>query len=129
MMEFHKAMKEAYGEKYKGKMDIDTDEVEKAEVKIDGDKATLKMPDQRAGMDLVKKDGAWKIDPGEKLSKDPDKSIKMMKAQVEAYEAVMDDIGKEGETAESIGKKLMQAQMKAMGMGEMPKPEMPTLPE
>ncbi len=129
MMAYHKKMKDAYGDKFKGNMDINTDEIDKAEVKIDGDKATLKMPDQQAGMDLVKKDGAWKIDLGEKLGEDPDKAIKMMTAQVEAYEAVMDDIGKEGETVESIGKKLMQAQMKAMGMGDMPTPEMNRLPE
>jgi hypothetical protein len=129
MLEFHKKMKDAYGDEYKGDMPINTDDVDKADVKIDGDKATLKMPGQRTGMDLVKKDGAWKIDVGEKIAQDPEKGIKMMKAQVEAYESVMDDIGKEGETVDSIGKKLMQAQMKSMGMGDMPEPDMDRLPE
>ena len=128
MLKFHKKMKDAYGDEYEGDMDINTDEVDKADVKIDGDKATLKMPGQSGGMDLVKKDGAWKIDVGEKIAQNPEKGIKMMKAQVEAYESVMDDIGKEGETVDSIGKKLMQAQMKSMGMGDMPEPDMDRLP-
>ncbi len=128
MREYHKKMKDAYGEKHKGKMDINTDEIDKADVKIDGDTAKLTVPGQMGAMDLVKKDGAWKVDLGDRLAKDQEKGIKMMKAQVEAFESVMDDIGKEGETVDSIGKKLMQAQMKAMGMGDMPKPDMNQLP-
>ncbi|MFP4139311.1 MAG: hypothetical protein ACOCZU_00540 [Planctomycetota bacterium] len=129
MLEFHKKMKDAYGDEFKGDMEFGFDQFEKAEVKTDGDTATLTVPGQGGEMNLVKKDGAWKIDVGGEIGENPEKGIKMIKAQIEAYESVMEDIGKEGETVDSISKKLKEARMKAMGMGDMPEPDMNRLPE
>jgi hypothetical protein len=134
MQEFNEKMKDTYGDAFPAPSmkHFKPSDVEKAEVNVDGDTATVKVPGQAGEMKLVKKDGGWKIKPGAMLRDDLDQQIKHANASRKAIEAVMPLIGKEGETVQSIQAELGKARMKEMGVdpGNMPSgPELDTLVE
>ena len=130
---FQKAMVDAYGKEavedhQEGlqKM-LDGNLVENVQIKIDGDKAVATMEGDEEPLDLVKKDGSWKIVPKSmlaemvKLGDTPadlnnahQESIKMFQSMTDAHKKVMPMIGKEGKTAEEIHAAMGQAMMKAM---------------
>ena len=124
MHKFQEAMKKAYGEdavNEKGDDLADKKWLEEITVKIDGDKATVMKKGESKPMNLVKKDGAWKIVPDDMLpQEDVDKALKMFEVMAKAHKDQMGNIGKDGYTAEKINEELGNAMMKAM-MGNMPK--------
>jgi len=142
---FQKAMVDAYGDEA-GKDDNDSLQkmmdgswLEKVKIEIDGDKAVATSEGQDKPLNLIKKDGSWKIAADtmtagavkggatpEEASQNIDKAVKMFQAMAEAHKKVMPMIGKDGKTAEDIKKEIGAAMMKAM-FGNMPKPmPMPT---
>ncbi len=93
------------------------DNVEKAEIKIDGDKATAKIPGGMQTLHLAKFDGVWKmVNPQAKALPDERVAFYKMMAKVmnPVLEKVMGEIGKEDVTAEDIKKMLHDEQRKAM---------------
>ena len=129
MMKFEEAMVDEYGEDAvkkggsKSNLDDFKDDkwIEDVEIKIDGDKATATKKGQKKPLNLVKKDGGWKIDAGdmadEKQVKDLDKALKMFDAMIKATKDATDKIGKDGYTAEKINKEMGEEMMKAMMAG------------
>jgi hypothetical protein len=132
---FYEKMNETYDQKSSAPTDLALDPaaVDKAEVKIDGDKAVLTMPDKaQKPLKLVKKDGLWYIDiasMGVASDKETQQAVKMFEAQAQAHKDVMPMIGEEGKSAEDVNaalqKKMQQAMRKAMGMDPGEMPEMP----
>ncbi len=130
---FQKAMVDAYGKEavedhQEGlqKM-LDGNLVENVQIKIDGDKAVATMEGDEKPLDLVKKDGSWKIVPKSmlaemvKLGNTPadlnnavEEAVKMFQSMADAQKKVIPLIGKEGKTAEDIQNEIGQAMMKAM---------------
>jgi hypothetical protein len=130
---FQKAMIGAYGqeavkdeEKGLQKM-LDGNLLENVQIKIDGDKAVATMEGEDKPLNLIKKDGSWKIVPASmladlvKLGDTPadlnnavEEAVKMFQAMADAQRKVIPLIGKEGKTAEDIQNEIGQAMMKAM---------------
>lgn len=142
MVRFDEKMVKAYGKEAMDKLQRrpgskmpKAAEIEsKLKITETGDKAQANMEGEKNPMDLVKVDGAWKIDAAAMLSKDKgmektDEMAKMSKAMVKAVDEVSANIGKAGTTAESIneemGQKMMAAMMEMMPKGEMKAPEAP----
>ncbi len=137
MIKFEEAMVKEYGEdavKKSGSKsnfsDFKDDKwLEDLEIKIDGDKATATKKGDKEPMNLVKKDGGWKIDAkdmaDEKQMKDLDKALKMFEAMANVTKDATDKIGKDGYTAEKINKEMGEDMMKAM-MANMPKEPIPS---
>ncbi len=129
MMKFEEAMVEEYGEdavKKDGSKnnfgDLKDDKwLEDVEIKIDGDKATATKKGEGKPMNLVKKDGGWKIAAedmaGENQTKDMDKALKMFEAMTKAMKDATGKIGKDGYTAEKINQEMGAEMMKAMMSG------------
>ena len=138
---FQKAMIGAYGqeavkdeEKGLQKM-LDGNLLEKVQIKIDGDKAVATTEGEDTPLNLIKKDGSWKIVPASiltdlvKLGDTPadlnnavEEAVKMFQAMAAAQKKVMPMIGKEGKKAEDIQNEIGQAMMNAM-LENMPDPE------
>ena len=97
----------------------------KVTVKEEGDKATATLEGEPKPLNLVKKDGSWKI-VVEDMPEGPqlDMAVKMMKTMADAHKKVLDDIGS-AKSAEDLAKKVGEEMMKAM-MGSMPMPKPPT---
>ena len=135
-MKFEDAMKKEYGEDAveqigpKGGLDEIRDEtwLDKVEIKIDGDKATAVKEGESDPLNMVKKDGVWKISADAMLPpegiKDADKTSKMFETMAKVYKDATANIGKEGYTAEKIKQEMGEAMMKAMVEMAMP-PEEP----
>jgi len=127
-MKFEEAMVKEYGEDAvkqggsKSNLDDFKDDkwLEDVEIKIDGDKATATRKGQKKPLNLVKKDGEWKIDAGdmadEKQMKDMDKALKMFESMTKATKDATGKIGKDGYTAEKINKEMYE-EMKTMMSG------------
>ncbi|MCD4699361.1 MAG: hypothetical protein K8R91_02165 [Phycisphaerae bacterium] len=126
MMKFEEAMVDEYGEdavKKGGSTgslgDFKDDKwLEDLEIKIDGDQATAAKKGEKEPLNLVKKDGGWKIDAGdmtdENQTKDVDKALKMFEAMAKVTKDATDKIGKDGYTAEKINQEMGADMMKAL---------------
>lgn len=129
LMEFQKELIDAYGEASQGStraggpgqmsqpfMNMKS-QLDKLEVKIEGDTATAAAPDGKGDpLTLKKVGGRWLIDLGDKLAggKDREQMLKMMPKMTEAVDSVRAKIGEEGMTAEKINQQLGAAFMKVM---------------
>ncbi len=141
---FQKAMVAAYGEEAGKTEDNDMQEMldgswlKKVKIEIDGDKAVANKEGEDKPLNLIKKDGSWKIAPDAMMSdmvkagttaaetsQNVDKGVKMLQAMAEAHEKIMPMIGKDGKTAEDIKKEIGAAMMKAL-FSSMPMPMPPT---
>lgn len=128
-IKFEEAMVKEYGEdavnKGGSKSNLDDFKDDKwlddIEIKIDGDKATAIKKGEKEPLNLVKKDGGWKIVAedmaGENQMKDLDKALKMFEAMIKVTKDATDKIGKDGYTAEKINKEMGEAMMAAMMAG------------
>ncbi len=119
MYDYSKKFEAEYGKapgKGGKKMPTSKDVAEKVKIKEDGDKAVATMPGQSGDMDLVKKDGVWKVDisKGTPTGAEKEKALKMSKTMADVVKEVTGKIGTEGYTAEKIEKELGAAMMKAM---------------
>ena len=125
MHKFNEAMKKSYGDKAPKGMSSSMDELrdekweEKLEIKIDGEKATAKMAGKSDELDLLLKDGVWKISAKDMVpEKDDaafDKELKQAEAMIQAYKDLTPKIGTEGYTVEKVMKELSEAMMKSRG--------------
>ncbi len=121
-MKFKEAMVKEYGEDAipKSYLDDFKDDkwLEDMEIKIDGDKATATKKGQKEPLNLVKKDGEWKIDAkdmaDENQMKDMGMTLKMFEALTKAMKDATSKIGKKGYTAEKIHKEMYEEMAKAM---------------
>ena len=125
-MKFEKAMVKEYGEDAvrksgsKSNLDDFKDDkwLEDIDIKIDGDKATAAKKGQKEPLNLIKKDGGWKIVAGDmagkKQTENIDKVLKMFEAMIKVTKDATDKIGKDGYTAEKINKEMGEEMMKAM---------------
>jgi hypothetical protein len=117
MTSFSKAMEKAYGKEAGAEMRKDSpvmteDEINKLDIKEEGDKATAKDPSKGKPMTLVKKNGVWLADMSEMVPKDAaerTKMIKMGQGMAKAIGEVKGKIGKSGVTKEQINKELNDA--------------------
>ncbi len=128
MLKFEQAMKKAYGaDATKGRgvgegLEELRDEgfLDGITIRIDGEKATAARAGDPRPMNLRKKGGAWKIDPGAMLAgprgqkADLGKLAGSLEAMTRAVETATGRIGKEGYTAEKINRELTNEMMKAM---------------
>ena len=90
-------------------------------IKVDGDRAQVLRQGRAQGLELVRKDGLWKIDSWSMLGaedspddKDMDQAAKMFQAMTKAIEKVRPKIGQAVYTAEKVDQELKQAMMMAM---------------
>ncbi len=88
----------------------------KVKIEENGDKATAEMPDKGGKMNLVKTDGAWKVDMGAAMptSEQRDKTLKMARIMTGVVREATTKIGGEGYTAEKIEQEFNVAMMKAV---------------
>ncbi len=94
---------------------------DQANYKVEGDKATFKPKGGGEKIDMVKKDGAWKVEiPDVPKGKQAEQFLKVAPAMAEAFAAGRAKVGKEGYTAEKISEEVGQDIFKAMmgGMGD-----------
>jgi hypothetical protein len=120
MTAFGKEMEKAYGKDAtadlpKDKPALTDEEIDKLEIKEEGDKAIAKDPKSGKPMPLIKKDGAWMVDMTGEIptGEDRAKALKQAKAVTKAVNEVRAKIGKPGMTKEKIGEELMGAMMAA----------------
>ena len=127
------AVKETYGEEAAKELggpnpasEMAAEEwIDAVTIKIDGDKATVQHKDQEP-LDLVRKEGEWKISAGEMLGRgevgdeDIETMTGMFQAMTKAVGTVRPKVGQAGYTAEKINQELGQAMMMAM-FSQMPK--------
>ena len=136
-LDFGKKIEATYGKEAaakfnQGDTDFTTlvDNAEKAEVKIDGDKAVLTIPDNDKPMTMVKDGAVWRLEEKGMSDMKPeqaDMALKMFGPMKTAMENAMSKIGAEGETPETI-KAAMDAEMKKAAM-EMMKEVMKNMPK
>ena len=92
--------------------------LDKADVKIDGEKATIALPDQAQPMVLVKKGGIWKIDASAlepaTSAEDVKEAAKMMNAMADALKVAAAEADKAGATIESVQAKMAEEIMNVM---------------
>lgn len=106
-----KKFKEVAGSKESGmsaSLDVPTDqELDKLEVKIDGDKATCTLPGDAKPMPMVKVDNKWLISMGEEKNLPPkgperDQALKMLSMFSAPMDKTLAKVGKSGETPASL---------------------------
>lgn len=119
MLDFAKAFEAEYGkDKMEGMNlgDIPTvaEVTDKLEIKEDGDKATGKLPGKDDPIELIKKDGIWKVDLAKDMpsAAEREQVMKMAKAMGDAVGKAKERIGKD--SAEDVMKALGAAMMAAM---------------
>ncbi len=122
MIEFSEKMEAAYGEEA-GKVFGNNgpknmaDNLAKAKITIDGDKATAQVAGERKPMNMVKENGVWLVVDEDMATASKAKVDAMLKEVVpmkKALESIMSEIGKEGVTMEDIMQKLENAMKEAM---------------
>ncbi len=122
MIDFSEKMEAAYGKEAanvfggSGPRNM-AENVAKATVKIDGDKAVATIPGERKPVNMVKENGVWLV-VDKTMSEMTKEQVDMMLKQVVpmrvALESVMGEIGKEGVTQQDIMQKMTTAMQKAM---------------
>ena len=128
---FAEKMQAEYGEEaYDSPVPTDED-IEEMKIKVDGDKAVA----EKGDMKFVKTDAGWKIHlemKGQGSPQSPEMAKKMFGAMQKAMEEQMDNIGKEGYTADkieqAIGKAMMGVMAEAM-QEQMQNGMQPPMPE
>ena len=114
----------------KGAKDMDiAAELEKSEVKEDGDKATItnKEKDEKNPMKLVKKDGKWFVDLSSLPKEGMDQVVKMAPAMSKAATEVAGEIKADKyktaeEAQQALGTKMLAAMMQAPPPADAPAP-------
>jgi hypothetical protein len=125
MWEFGNAYKKAYGSLPPGMSDMPPSASEfesKVQIEETGDTAKARLPGGKGPMDLVKKDGVWKVDMEMRMPDDPkarDEQITQAVRQAKAVRDVRTKIGKPGMTGEKIMEELGKAMSSAF---ERPQP-------
>jgi hypothetical protein len=100
--------------------DIET-ALNKSKVTVTGNRATIEMEAAEGDpLNLVKKAGAWKIDPAPMMGGAPppdqmDAAVKMMDAMAGAFKKAAAEAKKDGSTVDSVKAVLQQEMMKLMG--------------
>jgi hypothetical protein len=108
----------------------DAEDVAKAKVEIKGDQATATIPGQPMPTTLVKEGGSWLVDAKEiPQGGPPEEARKMMAPMGKAYDKVLGDVGKSGETPETLAKKLDTEMMSSMLPAGAGGPGMPPMPK
>ncbi len=123
---FQDAMVDAYGrESVEGDNEelvamFQSDWVDKMTFEITGDTATATHPDEDEPLELVRKDGVWKVKVdklqvgAEDENEDPAEAIKMMEGMVKIYRETRPNVGAEGYTAERVKEELSTRMMQLM---------------
>lgn len=117
----NQAVEKQYGKdaKIKGGPDMDFAGLDdQANYKVEGDKATFNPP-KGDKLDLVKKDGVWKITMPD-IPKGPqaEQFLKIAPKMVDVLKAAQKKVGKEGYTPEKINKEVNDDMMNAMMGGD-----------
>jgi hypothetical protein len=122
----------------KGTKDMDiAAELEKAEVKVEGDTATIinkEKADDKNPLKLAKKDGKWMVDLGSLPKEGMDQMVKLAPAMAKAANEVATEIkGDKYKTAEdaqqAMGTKMVAAMMQAAPPSAPGAPPVPPAPE
>ena len=140
MAKFNEKMTKAYGEeamaksgaKVGSKIPKQAEIEKKLKITETGDKAVANLEGEKDPMQLVKVDGAWKVDATAMLAQDKgagdlDQMVKMSAAMIKAVDDVSENIGKPGTTAQSVNEEFGKRMMAAM-MEMMPKKGGPAMP-
>ena len=124
-----KKFQEAAGSKQdgsSGKLDMPSnEELDKMEVKIEGDKAVCTMVGDSDPLPMVRVDGKWLIEIGENevppKGPERDQAVKMMKLFTGPIDQTLAKVGKSGETPETLANtfKTAMGQVMAEMMKEM----------
>jgi hypothetical protein len=107
---------------------LDPEKISKAQVEIKGDQATVSVPGMGEKMTMVKEGGSWLADAKAmpQNGPPPDQMGKMVAAMKGAFDKVNAEVGKAGQTPESLAAKLQTEMMSAMmGAGGPGGPPMP----
>jgi hypothetical protein len=123
MIDFAKAFEAEYGKDKMEGMSMDdiptVDDVEKMEIKEDGDKATGTLAGKDDPIQLIKKDGVWKVDMSKDMpsAKERDQVLKMAKGMGDAVEKAKERIGKDSaeDVMKAFGAAMMAVMMGAAG--------------
>jgi hypothetical protein len=97
---------------------VDADKIAKANVEVKGDQATATIPGQGHSMTMVKEGGSWLMEAKQLPQQGiPAQAKPMMTAMKQSYEKVLADVGKSGQTPETLAAKLDTEMMSAMQPG------------
>jgi len=96
--------------------DVNADD---AEITVDGDKATAKFPTRRGAMNLVRKDGVWRIATDDMpIGKDLADATRMVKAMTDVMNQVTADV-EAGKLKQDDVEKQLTARIMQIMRGEM----------
>jgi len=137
MRAFREAMEEEYGagafaDSPAGMPMPGTDDeqwIEKAEIKVAGDTATVTAPGEKGALELVRKGGVWKLKTrnlGEDVAAmgeaDAGRAVRVFNGMAKAVRETTKKVGKAGYSAEKINQELGVAMMAVMMQEAMKKP-------
>lgn len=116
MLAFSKDMKKAYKQEGMVPTMPSAQDIDKADIKIEGDKAEVAGGEMQ-GTTLVKKNDVWLVDVTKDLPKGEQRAafLKNGPEMVKGIKELRSKIGKEGVTPEQLGMEMMMLMSKAMG--------------